>query len=281
MKNDIIKDSYYMIKLFENDNKEITHRQLQDLMFFVEAYYMNANNKKSMYNCKFEPCGLGPVALPLQRHYCGIFEGNTITLNDEEKNETNNIPLENKQIIKKIYNTFKDLTFTQLTDLIYNSPWKKAWIKSLKNMNTNKNYYINKKETKKWFKNEFITNDKYTNIEEIYIKCPDYVIALLEKLQTQMNICANNNENHNFDDPFDNTGGTFNNTVFEVQAYDWNESYDDDYIQEYNFKYKKIKIKWYKYLGRDTVINGKYSYKEIINMFNECMKSLTRISYPF
>ena len=58
------------------------------------------------------------------------------------------------------------------------------------------------------------------------------------------------------DNPFDNTGEKFKiDGVFEVEAYNWN----DDYKQPYNFKYKNIEISWYKYLGRDTTINGDYT----------------------
>lgn len=113
--------------------------------------------------------------------------------------------------------------------------------------------------------------------KEKFINCPRYIVALLNELSMQLDLCASNNGNYDFANPFNNTGGQFNNAIFEVNAYDWNE--DENYTQEYNFKYKDIKIKWYKCLGRDTTINGNYSYETIIKMFNKCIKSLEKISY--
>lgn len=158
MKNDIIKDSYYMINLFENDNKEITPGQLQKLMYFVEAYYMNANNEK-MYDCNFNAWALGPVAIPLYKHY-KKFGGESIVLSNEEKSEADDIPPENKQAIEKVYNAFKDLRFLQLVNLTHmkNSPWDRTWKKNRGKIGSGEENYINKEETKKWFKEKFITN---------------------------------------------------------------------------------------------------------------------------
>lgn len=70
--------------------------------------------------------------------------------------------------------------------------------------------------------------------------------------------------------PFENTANSFKNNVFEVQSYDWN----DDVEQPYNFKCDDIEISWYKYLGRDTTINGEYEPQKIIDMFNKCLQSI-------
>ena len=71
--------------------------------------------------------------------------------------------------------------------------------------------------------------------------------------------------------PFGNTGEKFKiDDVFEVEAYNWN----DDYKQPYNFKYKNIEINWYKYLGRDTTINGNYTPEEIIKMYDDCVDAI-------
>ena len=40
--NNIVYDSYYLINLFKSDgNKMVTQLQVQKLMYFFEAYYMN------------------------------------------------------------------------------------------------------------------------------------------------------------------------------------------------------------------------------------------------
>ena len=62
----------------------------------------------------------------------------------------------------------------------------------------------------------------------------------------------------------------FKNDIFEVQAYSW----DDEVHQPYNFKCDDIEISWYKYLGRDTTINGEYEPQKIIDMFNKCLQSI-------
>jgi len=111
-----------------------------------------------------------------------------------------------------------------------------------------------------------------TNKNQVY-NCPDYVVALLSDINRKLKIVAWNVDHKDFDSPFENTGNRWANDVFEVQAYSWN----DDEEQQYNFKCGDIEISWYKYLGRDTTINNEYSEKEIIKMYNKCMKSLNKI----
>lgn len=108
-----------------------------------------------------------------------------------------------------------------------------------------------------------------TNKNQKYY-CEDYIIALLKEVRNELNVIMWNKYKNEYDNPFDNTGNTFKNSMFEVQAYSWN----DDIEQQYNFKYKDIEISWYKYLGRDTTINKKISEKEAVEMYNNCIKSL-------
>ena len=46
--NNIVNDSYYLVNLFVNDEKEVTQLQIQKLMYFFEAYYMNVKNTDSL-----------------------------------------------------------------------------------------------------------------------------------------------------------------------------------------------------------------------------------------
>ena len=78
-----------------------------------------------------------------------------------------------------------------------------------------------------------------------------------------------NKNQKEYESPFDNTANKFFNKVFQVQAYEWNE----DIEQQFNFKYKDIKISWYKYLGRDTTINKEITPEEAADMFNDCINS--------
>lgn len=111
-----------------------------------------------------------------------------------------------------------------------------------------------------------------TNVNQIY-NCPNYIEAFLNTIKEFLNIKMWNKYQKEYDSPFDNTGSSYKNDTFEVEAYSW----DDDYEQPYNFKYKDIEISWYKYLGRDMTINKKVTPDEAIKMFDDCINSLQNI----
>lgn len=98
-------------------------------------------------------------------------------------------------------------------------------------------------------------------------ECPEYIIALLQYLEYEM---ENTYDEIDGNSPFRNTGNTFNNGVFKVESYSWN----DEIPQLWNFKYLDIEISWYKWLGRGTTINKKFSTKKIIEMFDNCLESI-------
>lgn len=108
-----------------------------------------------------------------------------------------------------------------------------------------------------------------TNVNQDYI-CPDWIVALLNAIDDRLELTLLNHDHKEYNSPFSNTAEKFKNDVFEVEAYSW----DDDYEQPYNFKCGDIEISWYKYLGRDTTINGNYSAEYIVEMFNKCIQSL-------
>ena len=72
--------------------------------------------------------------------------------------------------------------------------------------------------------------------------------------------------------PTENTAHRYENDTFEMFAYDWNEDND----QQYNFRWKDFEVSWYKYLGRGMSMNREISEKEITQMINECIKSITK-----
>ena len=112
-----------------------------------------------------------------------------------------------------------------------------------------------------------------TNNRQSY-ECPAYIIALLEGIESKLTLEYWNEKQERMDSPFGNTGASFKNDVFEVEAYNW----DDDICQPYNFKWKDVEISWYKYLGRGTTINKKITPEEAKKMFDECIKSLDKES---
>ena len=68
--NDIIKDAYYLINRFNKDGKDVTNMQIQKLMYFFEAYYMNIHKEiDELYECKFNAWAFGPVAIPLYKEF--------------------------------------------------------------------------------------------------------------------------------------------------------------------------------------------------------------------
>lgn len=104
--------------------------------------------------------------------------------------------------------------------------------------------------------------------------CPDWIVALLKDIKERLSIAYWNQYQLELPSPFDNTGTTHQGKIFEVLSHNWSS----DIKRPYNFKYKNIEISWYKYLGRDTTINGDYSPEEIITMYNEIIKEINSIS---
>ena len=108
-------------------------------------------------------------------------------------------------------------------------------------------------------------------------KCENYIIALLDKIDLELQRVMWNINQEEYESPFNNTANSFKNNVFEVQSYSW----DEKKVQPYNFKYKDIEISWYKYLGRDTTINKEITPKEAIEMFDECLESIYEMEREF
>ena len=102
------------------------------------------------------------------------------------------------------------------------------------------------------------------------LTCPAYIQALLRDLSRHLDILMHNKLHTDYDNPFDNSGNSFKNDVFEVQAYNWS----DEIHQDYNFKWQDVKISWYKYLGRDTTINKSLTEKEARIMYDACLASI-------
>lgn len=108
-----------------------------------------------------------------------------------------------------------------------------------------------------------------TNKNQVF-ECPRYIVNLLEGLSAVMCALYETKYKQEMDSPFSNTAAKFENETFRVEAYSW----DDEYEQPYNFKWKDVEISWYKYLGRDTTINQEISPQKALKMFKECLESL-------
>jgi hypothetical protein len=74
------------------------------------------------------------------------------------------------------------------------------------------------------------------------------------------------------DSPFSNTGARWECDTFKLEAYSWN----DEYEQPYNFKYKDIEVSWYKYFGRGMSVNKEVAYDEVQKMIVDCLNALRK-----
>lgn len=156
-KDDIVHDSYYLVNLFKKAGKPVTQLQIQKIMYFFEAYYMCEKNVDQLYECNFNAWMFGPVAIPLHKEY-KMFEGRPIVLTEEKENIGNKIDKEKRKIIDYVFEVFGELTPQQLVNLTHQvgSPWHKKWLDNEKKVVYGSKSYIDKKETKKWFRENFL-----------------------------------------------------------------------------------------------------------------------------
>jgi len=99
------------------------------------------------------------------------------------------------------------------------------------------------------------------------LECTWYVESILEAIETRFVLRFGDDDN-----PFRNTGSSYENKVFEVYAYSWNE----EVPQTYNFRWNghEFFVSWYKYLGRGMSQNREMSLEEAAKMMDECLDSL-------
>ena len=69
--------------------------------------------------------------------------------------------------------------------------------------------------------------------------------------------------------PFSNSGNRFDGNEFSAHAYSWA---DDE--QEFNFKYRDLRVSWYKYLGRGTSCNMKPGPEFLAEMLGACLTEI-------
>lgn len=123
------------------------------------------------------------------------------------------------------------------------------------------------------FSQEYDNNIEKTILEDCDISIPNYVRAALIMIDDELCRVMWNRYQKEYDSPFNNTGNKFLNDVFDVEAYDW----DNEDNQEYNFKYKDYKIKWYKHFTRDPRSNREMSPDECSKMLDEILESLKQM----
>ena len=156
--NNIVHDAYYLIHKFNENGHQLTNMHIQKLMYFFEAYYMNLHPEiDELYGCHFNAWAFGPVAIPLYTEF-RKFGNNYIELTENNIQNGENIKTEKKKILDRIYEAFKDITAMNLVKITHmpDSPWSKIWEKNGQKVGYGSDTYIDKKESRDWFKNVFI-----------------------------------------------------------------------------------------------------------------------------
>lgn len=105
----------------------------------------------------------------------------------------------------------------------------------------------------------------------------DMLLCALEKIDEELSRIQWNINQKTYSSPFDNTANSFECPTFKVEAYSW----DDNYDQPYNFKWKDVEISWYKYLGRGTFVNQNMSNDRIAEMLDDCLDALRKYEEEF
>jgi hypothetical protein len=97
------------------------------------------------------------------------------------------------------------------------------------------------------------------------------LIAALDAIDRELDRVMGNITQKSYPSPFSNTGNDFKCDVFEVDAYSWSDN-----EQPFNFKWKDVIVKWYKWLGRGTSVNQKLSNDKISEMLEDCLSAIQK-----
>ena len=117
--------------------------------------------------------------------------------------------------------------------------------------------------------------------EKIYTSSDRRMIlieAILDKICTKLDIAYWNKYQKNYTSPFSNTGASYKNSTFSVQAYNWGEEDQEEEDKTPNFQYKNFKVWWYKYCGRGMYVKSKHplTIKFLTKMLNDCVDSIDK-----
>lgn len=75
--------------------------------------------------------------------------------------------------------------------------------------------------------------------------------------------------------PFSNTGARFEElSEFQARAYSWDDEASEG--ETWNFRWRDIEIRWYKYMGRGSTISRRATPDEAAQMLSECIAALRR-----
>lgn len=102
------------------------------------------------------------------------------------------------------------------------------------------------------------------------------VVDILRGIENELFRCYWNKNHKELNSPFANTGMSYKNDVFEVNAYYWGD--DETMIHHPNFKYQGLKVWWYKYLPRGCVAecDQNMTMAYLIQMHNDCIEAIRK-----
>ena len=129
LENNIIYDAYYLINKFNEEKKQVTNMQIQKLMYFFEAYYLNIHPEvDKLYDCNFNAWAFGPVSIPLYKEFRKFGNG-AIELTEKNKSDGEKISEDKKKLLNNIFEVFKEVPAMVLVQITHmdDSPWSKVW----------------------------------------------------------------------------------------------------------------------------------------------------------
>lgn len=106
-------------------------------------------------------------------------------------------------------------------------------------------------------------------VNQEFISCNRDIEIVLSFLYNAWELYATNQP----DSPFDNTGYRYDGKKFSAHAYSW----DEEVEQDFNFKWRDVKVRWYKYLGRGMEVNRRISTQEAQEMALECFEEIRNL----
>jgi len=123
--DNVAKYLIYLASLgFVGDNKEregITNLKLQKILYFAQAYYLGKLGKP-LFSDPIEAWDYGPVVSSVYHAYKS--KGSNPIISESDQSE---ILSEDKEMIKKIWDTFGAYSASRLVDIAHaHSPWKEA-----------------------------------------------------------------------------------------------------------------------------------------------------------
>lgn len=131
--NQIIKDSYYLVKLHQDNGECISLRRLTDLLFIYESAFMVGYEKNRIYDEEFLVGTNGIYVREVNDEFEDFEEVESIMINDKRlKAIAKSIPKKKKSDLGFIYRYFREISdekiheFTSSEDSpveeIYNNP---------------------------------------------------------------------------------------------------------------------------------------------------------------